>query len=150
MKFKINWGVGIVIAFVAFISFILVLVVRMSTEERFSHDLVVEEYYKQELGFQDEIDAQKNANKMSQHIKLQDNAKGLEIIFPPKLETKDITGSVYMYRPANKVLDFELPLQLEENKMLIPRDKLLKGKWKFSMKWKQDGENFMYKEDLRF
>ncbi len=150
MKFKINWGVGIVIAFVAFIGFILVLVIRMSTEDRFSHDLVVEEYYKQELGFQDEIDAQKNANDMNQHIKLQETNKGLEIIFPPKLKTKDISGNVYMYRPSSKVLDFEIPLQLEENKMLISKDKLLKGKWKFSMKWKIDGENFMYKEDLRF
>ncbi|WP_369886606.1 FixH family protein [Aquimarina sp. AD10] len=56
---KINWGTAIVLVFIGFISFILYFVVRMNTEQKFTHDLVTEEYYKEELAFQKEINAEK-------------------------------------------------------------------------------------------
>ncbi|MEM7380960.1 MAG: cytochrome C oxidase Cbb3, partial [Bacteroidota bacterium] len=40
---KINWGTGIVIAFVCFISFIIFFVVRSHTDNRADHDLVTED-----------------------------------------------------------------------------------------------------------
>lgn len=43
---KINWGTGIVLAFIGFITFILYFVFRMSTDDSANHDLVTEEYYK--------------------------------------------------------------------------------------------------------
>ena len=43
---KISWGTGIVLALAAFISFILFLVISMTTNKELDHDLVVEEYYK--------------------------------------------------------------------------------------------------------
>ena len=46
---KINWGTAIVIAFVCFISFIMYFVISMSTDKKYDHDLVVEDYYGQEL-----------------------------------------------------------------------------------------------------
>ena len=58
---KINWGTGIVLAFVAFISFIMYFVVQMNMEDRADHELVTKDYYKKELAYQKEIDAEKNA-----------------------------------------------------------------------------------------
>ena len=58
---KINWGTGIVLAFIGFISFILFFVVRMSMDNKANHDLVTENYYKAELGYQNEIDAENNS-----------------------------------------------------------------------------------------
>ena len=49
---KINWGTGIVLAFIGFISFIMYFVVNMNTNKKYDHDLVTEDYYKQELEFQ--------------------------------------------------------------------------------------------------
>ncbi len=46
---KINWGTGIVIAFVAFIAFIMYFVINMITNKKYDHDLVTEDYYKEEL-----------------------------------------------------------------------------------------------------
>ena len=43
---KINWGVGIVIAFGLFITFILYFVVMVQSDSKYDNDLVVEEYYK--------------------------------------------------------------------------------------------------------
>jgi hypothetical protein len=66
---KINWGTGIVIAIGLFMTFILVLVYKMTVDQKYNHDLVVEEYYKKELAFQEEIDAEKNALSLSERIK---------------------------------------------------------------------------------
>ena len=46
---KVNWGTAIVIAFVGFIGFIMYFVVNMATNDKYDHDLVVEDYYQQEL-----------------------------------------------------------------------------------------------------
>jgi hypothetical protein len=53
---KINWGTSIFIAFVCFISFIMYFVITMSTDSAYKHDLVIEDYYGQELQFQNDID----------------------------------------------------------------------------------------------
>ena len=53
---KLNWGTGIVIAFVGFISFIMYFVITMNTDKALDHDLVTEDYYKEELEFQNDID----------------------------------------------------------------------------------------------
>ncbi|MGS0525195.1 FixH family protein [Zobellia nedashkovskayae] len=70
---KINWGAGIVIAFGIFISFILFFVIRMTTSHDANHDLVTEEYYKAELGYQKEIDAEQNAINSNEKVELKKN-----------------------------------------------------------------------------
>ncbi|MCK5400025.1 MAG: FixH family protein, partial [Flavobacteriaceae bacterium] len=49
---KMNWGTGIVIAFIGFIAFIMFFVITMSTNKKYEHDLVTEDYYKEELEYQ--------------------------------------------------------------------------------------------------
>ena len=61
---KFNWGTGIVLAFIAFISFIMYFVISMNTDKSLDHDLVNEDYYKQELEFQNDIDKEKNAKTL--------------------------------------------------------------------------------------
>ena len=43
---KFNWGTGIVLAFIAFISFIMYFVISMNTNNKYDHDLVSENYYR--------------------------------------------------------------------------------------------------------
>ena len=50
---KINWGTGLVIGMVLFISFILFFVYRMTTDNDLEHDLVTEGYYQKEMELQD-------------------------------------------------------------------------------------------------
>ncbi|NOQ92040.1 MAG: cytochrome C oxidase Cbb3, partial [Flavobacteriaceae bacterium] len=47
MKIKINWGTGIVIAMLMFMTFILTFVYKSLTQE-YTHELVSEDYYKDE------------------------------------------------------------------------------------------------------
>ena len=147
---KINWGTAIVIAFVAFISFIMYFVISMSTDKKFDHDLVVEDYYQQELKFQDDINKVENANKLSENISFQKTNKGIILSFPKDLDIKNIKGNVFLYRPSNKQLDFEIPISLSNHNLLIPDNSLLDGRWNIKIDWLYKTDEFMFKKEFNY
>lgn len=147
---KINWGTGIVIALVFFIGFILFFVLRMTFDERSNHELVREDYYKAELGFQDEINAQNNALKDHVNLGTEKNDEGILIKFPENMDLKDIKGTVFLYRPSNKELDFELPINLSQSHLLIPDNRLLDGRWDIKIFWEYQGEAYLFKEKITY
>lgn len=49
---KIGWGTGIVIAFALFIAFIMFFVVSMTSNKKYDHDFVTDNYYEKELTYQ--------------------------------------------------------------------------------------------------
>ena len=87
---KINWGTAIVIAFVCFISFIMYFVIRMSTNEKYEHDLVVEDYYQQELKFQSDIDKETNSKSLETNVSWTKTADGVKITFPKDFDIKNV------------------------------------------------------------
>ncbi|WP_036155391.1 FixH family protein [Maribacter forsetii] len=145
---KINWGTGIVIAIVAFISFIMFFVVKMTTSHDANHDLVTEEYYKAELGYQKEIDAERNASFATTQIELKESPEGLLVIFPAGYDDTNIKGIVSLYRPSNKNLDFNLPIRLSDSQLLIPDNQLLDGRWDIKIFWEHEGKEFLHKESI--
>jgi nitrogen fixation protein FixH len=147
---KINWGTAIVIAFVAFISFILFFVVRMSIDNRSNHDLVTEEYYKAELGYQKEIDAEINAAKNSVKLSIKKTPEGLLVGFPEGLNYDFIIGKVSLYRPSSKHLDFDLDLNLSKAHLLIPDKRLLDGRWDIKIFWEYEGQDYLHKESITY
>jgi len=147
---KINWGTAIVLAFIAFISFILFFVVRMSMDNRANHDLVTEEYYKAELGYQDEIDAENNAKDNLVQLNIKKTPKGLLVQFPKSLDFKNIKGKVSLYRPSNKHLDFDLDLNLSKTHLLIPDKRLLDGRWDIKVLWQYNDEEYLHKEKFTY
>ncbi|MEA1785213.1 FixH family protein [Arenibacter sp. GZD96] len=147
---KINWGTGIVLAFVGFISFILFFVIRMSTDSRTNHDLVTEEYYKAELGYQQEIDAARNARDRKKQISIKKTSEGLLLIFPENVDPKLIQGTVSLYRPSNKHLDVNLPISLSNAHLLIPDQNLLEGRWDISVFWEYENQKYLHKESITY
>ncbi|WP_419211965.1 FixH family protein [Maribacter sp. X9] len=147
---KINWGTAIVLAFIGFISFILFFVYRMSTDHRAHHDLVTEDYYRAELGFQKEIDQQNNANKNFANLNLEQSDEGLLLEFPSDLNYEKIDGKISFYRPSNKKLDFDIDLKLSGQELLIPDQKLLDGRWDITVSWKYGTESYLFKEKLTY
>ncbi|MGI9550473.1 MAG: FixH family protein [Aurantibacter sp.] len=147
---KINWGTGIVISFIVFIGFILFFVVRMAIDDRANHDLVTEEYYKAELGYQDEIDAGNNANRDSANLKIKKTPEGLLLEFPEKFDFQKIQGKVSLYRPSNKQLDFDLTLSLSDAHLLIPDKRLLDGRWDIRVFWEYNNEKYLHKEGITY
>lgn len=147
---KINWGTAIVIAFACFISFIMYFVIRMSTNTAYEHDLVVEDYYGQELEFQNDIDKEEHSKTLASDITWIKTKDGIEITFPKDLSIDNIKGNVFLYRPSNKNLDFETPISLSNHTLLIPDKSLLDGRWNLKVDWKYNTNLYLYKTEISY
>ncbi|TXE17042.1 FixH family protein [Psychroserpens burtonensis] len=145
---KFNWGTGIILAFIAFISFIMYFVIHMNMNDKYDTSLVTENYYKAELEFQDEINKENNAKALTTNISWIRTDKGLEISFPKSLDTNKITGKVFLYRPSNKQVDFETTISLSNHNLLIPDNRLLDGRWNIKVDWQYKGKSYLYKKEI--
>lgn len=148
MKIKFNWGTGIVLAMVLFMVFILQFVYRSITVEKYNHELVSDDYYKDELYYQQEIDKMNNANKLDENITVEKVKEGFLIIFPKDFDVTKVTGTAYFQRPSNESLDFQQDISLKNSKLLINHSNLVSGKWKIKIDWKYDGKEYMLKQTI--
>lgn len=147
---KINWGTGLVIGMIAFIGFIMFMVITMLTDKDYDHDLVTEAYYERDLKYQTEIDAETKGNNFSVSITGKRTSEGWILTFPEELNAEKIEGSVFLYRPSNKQLDFNIPIVLSNSQLLIPDERLLDGRWNITVDWKYEGEHYMYKQPINY
>ena len=147
---KFNWGTGIVLAFIGFISFIMYFVLTMNLDKKYNHDLVTEDYYKVELAYQKDIDKQKNALHLKENISYLKTPEGLRIQFPEDFDTSLIKGKVFLYRPSNKQLDFETPISLSKPYLLVPDKRLLGGRWNLTVDWEYKGTPYIYKASITY
>ena len=147
---KFNWGTGIVLAFIAFIIFILYFVALSFRDPASNHDLVTEDYYQKELSYQEDIDAAGNLKKSGGGMRMEIAKEDLLIHFPEYMDPAKIQGTVSLYRPSNKQLDFKTPIQLSERQLLIPKSRLLDGRWDIRIEWTYEGKPYLYQNKLTY
>lgn len=147
---KINWGTSLVLAIASFICFILFLVITMTTNTDLDHDLVTEDYYSHEIGFQEQLNKQINSQSLSNPIRVQHTADGILINFPQDISQKSINGKVRLYRPSNKELDFEVPISLSSHQLLVPDQRLVGGRWNIEIDWNDGIKDYLFKHDLTY
>ena len=145
---KINWGTGIVLAFIAFIAFIMYFVINMNANKKYDYDLVTDEYYKEELQYQNTIDKENNSKSLKENLSWEKTNDGMLIKFPSNLDHKRITGKVFLYRPSNKQLDMEVPISLSNHYLLIPDNRLLDGRWNIYVDWQYNNTAYLFKDEI--
>lgn len=145
---KINWGTAIVIAFALFISFIMYFVFRVQSDSKYDNELVVEEYYKHDAKFGDEMKRIQNAQDLAQKPVIKNDSEGVTIIFPAVFVPKDIKGVIGFYRSSNKKFDFNVPISLSGASLNIPKKRLLGGRWEINMEWQYEGKQYLTKETI--
>ena len=147
---KINWGTGIVLAFIGFISFIMYFIITMNVDDKYNHDLVTEDYYAEELAYQEDIDKLKNSNNLTENISCKKSDEGLIISFPKNIDFDKISGKVFLYRPSNKHLDFDTAISLSKPYLLIPDKRLVDGRWNIKIDWQYKGKSYLLKKSINY
>lgn len=145
---KINWGTGIVIAFISFISFIMYFIITMSVNDKYDFDLVTEDYYGQELEFQADLNKEEHSKTLKTNLSWSKTEDGVLIHFPEDLDIKNIEGKVFLYRPSNKQFDFEISISLSNHTLLIPDKRLLGGRWNIKIDWTHINDSYLYKTEI--
>ncbi|RPD98704.1 cytochrome C oxidase Cbb3 [Aureibaculum marinum] len=149
MKIRINWGWAIVIAMGAFMIFILQFVYRSIADENLEHHMVSEDYYKDELYFQDEINKMNNASKLAQNVVVERAENTMKFTFPSDMDQSEISGTIYFQRPSDKRIDFSREIKLkDDNIMIVEDEKLINGRWNIKIDWKYEDEAYMFKKNI--
>lgn len=147
---KINWGTSVVIAFASFMLFILYFVVKVQSNSKYDNELVVEEYYKHDANYQQELAKLQNGADLKQKPTFTKTADGIEITFPKAFDINKISGNVSFYRSSNKKLDFEVPISISSATLLIPNKRLVGGLWDITINWKYNNTDYISKETIYF
>lgn len=150
MKIRISWPAGIIIAITSFVIFILSFVYKVTFLPEYDHHLVSENYYKDELNYQQEIDKQNKGIELKENITLVKTSKGLSINFPTEFDSTKISGTIYFQRLSNGKIDFEFPIQLETSHFIVKDENLVAGRWDVKIVWFVNDTEYLYKEKISY
>ncbi len=139
-----NWGKAIVLTFILFAGFIGVMIYRMCRQ---SVDLVRDDYYQTEIAYQQQIDRIANARQNKPMLMtFQADTQQFTIVLPTALRK----GDLHFYRPADRELDFNVPIPAAHaSRQVVSTAKLARGYWRVQFTW-SDGEHDYYNEDDLF
>jgi len=140
-----NWGNKIVLAFVGFVA-ILVTMVYISVSTEFN--LVEEDYYNQELAYEEQIQRIKNHNALAEKPTFNVDRSNflVQLAFPEALVNEMVDGTLLFYRSSTARFDKELPMKFDaDGKLSIDISKFPIGAWKLKMSW-SDKDKEYYKE----
>jgi len=139
-----NWGHKIALVFTAFVG-LMVFMVYQSFQVNV--DLVAEDYYQQELQYQQKIDKINNTKKLAQRLSFLQEDKQLIVQFPdlfPELE-----GEISLFRPSDARFDVTTKITLDENhRQSISTTELAKGYYKVKVDWKDSEQAYYHEESL--
>jgi hypothetical protein len=133
-----NWGKGLVIGLVLFMSFITILVVLMfrSAEDSFDKD-----YYEKGLAYDVEYEQKQQVITDQAEPTISYNDEVLSITF----KAAD-SGQINFKRPSSKKED--KVINFTDNEVNIKRKELLNGEWKIILKWTYDQKNYLYEKSI--
>ena len=141
-----NWGWSIVLAFSLFGAFIIALVVRSFQE---TIDLVSEDYYQQELGYQQQIDKMTNNQALLVPLTFTQQAQQLVVQFPADLAA-EVQGEIHLFRPSDARSDQIMTIALNpQRQQIIATDGLITGRYKVKVDW-TSGDAAYYTEETIF
>jgi hypothetical protein len=133
-----NWGKGLVIGLVLFMSFITILVVLMfrSAEDSFDKD-----YYEKGLAYDVEYEQKQQVITDQAEPTISYNDEVLSITF----KAAD-SGQINFKRASSKKED--KVINFTDNEVNIKRKELLNGEWKIILKWTYDQKNYLYEKSI--
>ena len=139
---KFNWGTKIALFYISFVTFIIVMVVMAFSE---NYELVTENYYEEELSYQEKIDKTSNADNLLEKLQISIKEEYLIIRFP----SSDLTeGMITFFRPSDEARDFEIDIEVENSIQKIPLKQFIKGKYLVKIDWTSNAEAYFQEKTI--
>ena len=138
-----NWGQGIALFFGVFVVFMVSLVVVCMRQDDLH--LVTEDYYGEEIKYQQQIDKMANARDLDYKIFIYDaEVKTLGLNLP-----QGAVGTLHLFRPSDARLDQKFPVDLGlENKFFLDLKDLKPGYWKMLLTWEEGGKSYYQEQKI--
>ncbi|MBK9247317.1 MAG: FixH family protein [Ignavibacteria bacterium] len=131
------WLWGTIIVYCLFASGTLGFVFFASSQKV---DLVSEDYYKQELQYQQHIETVKRTGDAAKKVQWNLSADATSIDFQIP---NSATGTIRFYRPASSTLDKSFAMKAgSDGVQRIPVADIAKGYWKVKIEWKEQNNSY--------
>lgn len=137
-----NWGKGLTIAMVAFMGFIITMVVIMISSDV---ELETEDYYKRDLAYNGEMEAISRVNQMEKSVELTKGDSSFIVEVPRDEFISDV--SIFFSRPNDETQDFVIEMG-ERRLEKIPMEKFNPGVYNIEVRFFSKGKSCLQKDRI--
>ena len=147
MKKQFNpWPYGIVSFFVLLFCGMATVVVIASTHR---DALVNDNYYEQELRFQNQIDAAARAKNAGATMKFNSTAEKIQIALPAAQMKQNVSGKISFYRADKPALDHATAFQPNaDGTESLDVANLAAGPWQVRASWTAGGQDYFLEQKI--
>ncbi len=140
-----SWGYKIIIAYAIFIGGMLSMVYVASQQ---TNEMQDENYYAQELKYQEVIDGKNNLNVFPNKVSISQSEGNLMLKVPTETIANIENGTIYFLRPSDQTKDLHLTLKVnEKGEQLIALNALTNGLYTVKISWKSNGKVYFYEQN---
>lgn len=106
-------------------------------------NLVAEDYYQQELAYEEQITRLKNTDSLENKPKFEKSSDGKLIVLTFPSELNPSKGEITLYRPSDFSKDRRFPLNLDDaNQQGFVSESLQSGLWRAKLTWEAEGKSY--------
>ena len=135
---KINWGTGLTIWLVVFVTAILTFVAFAFSQDV---NLVHQEYYQKGVDFDNERAMRDRAKLEDYKFSVAQNKKTVNISIEEDYFLGITDVEAYFYRPSDRHKDIRF--SFESSMLSVSTTKLIRGKYDLKISWKKDGKDYL-------
>jgi len=140
-----NWGYKLMFVFIAFAGLMATLVYK-STQTKY--ELVSKDYYKDELKYQDRIDAKYEASKISD-VSILIEKDSILIKFPKELITSKLAGDFWFYCKTDETKDKHINFSRNAlNNYSLPISTVKKGSYQIKINYKANNTQYFSEKEI--
>jgi len=140
-----SWGYKIIIAYAVFIIGMLSMVYVASQQ---TNEMQDENYYAQELKYQEVIDGKNNLNAFSNKVSIIISEANLLLKIPTETIANIENGTIYFLKPSDQTKDLRLALKVnEKGEQRIPLSALAYGLYTVKISWNSNGKVYFYEQN---
>ena len=142
---RINWGTKIAIFYLSFVAGMMYLVVRSSQQ---SIDLVSEDYYADELQYQQRIDQTKRTAALSAPPEIVLEHDVITVKLPAEFNGKTVNGKILLYCPSSASDDQQIGFSTREGIARLSVPEKNSGYHEVQVSWEAAGERYFAAQKL--
>jgi hypothetical protein len=146
---KFSWGHGVIVALLAFMLFIVGMIVFFPMGKQ-NAEMVSDNYYEEELLYQQVIDAKNRADKLEKRPQYFQDKTGIKITFPEDINSTNAKVGFVLTRTEDRNLDIIRKSENldSQNSIFIPAKVIVKGNYTLKLHWVKENKDYQIDYDV--
>jgi hypothetical protein len=140
-----NWGKKILFVYLIFVAGIVFMVIKSMNQNQ---DLVTNQYYEQELKFQQKIDQTKRTDSLLKPVTVDCHHDTIKVKFSDSIQTQSLKGSILVYCPNDEKKDLKKEFTSVEENRTISIPYFTKGFRRIKINWTLNQQSYYKEIDL--